>query len=71
MKERIEFEVGQAYENRKGKYKVIMIDGDSRTIRWKGGEETVTTMMIQQAIMALLQKGGSVCIETKPAMSYT
>jgi len=55
LKSRIEFEVGQTYENRKGIYEVIAIDGDSMTIRWASGEEVITTVRLQQRIIEAMQ----------------
>ena len=36
---RVGFEVGQQYENRKGTYEVLAMDGDAMRIRWDTGEE--------------------------------
>lgn len=47
----IEFEVGQQYENRKGKYEVLAIEGDVMRIRWKAGEEVNTTVKMQNRIL--------------------
>ena len=51
----IEFEIGQKYKNRKGAYEVIAIEGNSMTIRWKSGEEIVTTTTMQQRIIETMQ----------------
>ena len=51
MKSDFVFEIGQKYENRKGEYEVITIDGDSMTILWDSGEEICTTVTMQQRII--------------------
>lgn len=51
MKSDFIFEIGQKYENRKGTYEVITIDGDSMTILWESGEEIITTVRMQQRII--------------------
>ena len=55
MREEIVFEIGQKYKNRKGTYKVIEIEGNSMTIRWKSGEEIVTTITMQRQIIEAMQ----------------
>ena len=53
----VEFEVGQQYENRKGKYEVIAMDGDAMRIRWETGEEIDTTASMQSRILYHMQQG--------------
>ena len=48
---RVEFEVGEHYENRRGKYQVLAIDGDIMQIRWKSGGEITTTVTMQSRIL--------------------
>ena len=48
---RVEFEVGEHYENRRGKYQVLAIDGDVMQIRWKSGGEVTTTVTMQSRIL--------------------
>lgn len=50
----IEFKVGDKYENMKGPYEVIAIDGDSMVIRWETGEEVTTDIDLQQRIQERL-----------------
>ena len=52
----IQFEVGQQYENRKGVYEILAIDGDSMRIRWQTGEEVVTTVTLQHQIIERMQR---------------
>ena len=52
----VEFEVGQQYENRKGKYEVLEIAGDDMLIRWDAGEEASTTMTMQRRIIDNMQR---------------
>lgn len=47
----LKFEVGLMYENMKGIYEVISIDDDSMLIRWKDGNEIVTTVDLQSRII--------------------
>ena len=51
----ISFEVGQKYENRKGIYEVLFIDGDEMKIRWEDGEEIETTASLQNQIIIRMQ----------------
>ena len=37
----IQFEVGQKYENMKGVYEVLSIEGNAMRIRWESGEEII------------------------------
>jgi len=52
----IQFEVGQQYENTKGAYEVLAIEGDAMRIRWLTGEEVVTTMKMQRRIIERMQR---------------
>ena len=45
-----EFSVDASYENEKGPFKVISIDGDDMVIRWKNGEEVRTSVEFQGRI---------------------
>ncbi|GBC63707.1 hypothetical protein DENIS_4705 [Desulfonema ishimotonii] len=51
----IEFKVGEKYENMKGMYEVLSIDGDSMIIRWDSGEETSTPIELQRKIILRLE----------------
>jgi hypothetical protein len=54
----IKFEVGEKYENMKGVYEVLSIEGNSMHIRWESGEEIMTTVSLQrQIIMRMTQEG--------------
>jgi hypothetical protein len=50
------FKVGQEYENMKGAYKVLSIDGNTMRIRWESGEEITTTISLQSLIMMRMQR---------------
>lgn len=54
MIDTIEFRVGDKYENVKGPYEVISVDGDSMVIRWENGEEVSTAIDLQQRILERL-----------------
>lgn len=56
MSENIEFEVGHKYENMKGVYEVISINGDSMIIRWKNGEQISTSTDLQSRIIQRMQR---------------
>jgi hypothetical protein len=45
------FEVGAMYENMKGDYEVISIQKDSMLIRWRDGNEVVTSVDLQRRII--------------------
>jgi len=47
----VAFEIGQEYENRKGKYEVLEIEGDAMRIRWGDGEEITTSVTMQSHII--------------------
>jgi hypothetical protein len=53
----IQFEVGEKYENMKGVYEVLSVEGNSMQIRWESGEEIMTTVTLQrQIIMRMAQE---------------
>ena len=53
----IKFEVGEKYENMKGVYEVLSVEGNAMRIRWESGEEIVTTVSLQrQIIMRMTQE---------------
>jgi len=45
------FRVGEQYENRKGIYQVLSMDGDEMRIRWDTGEEITTRVETQARIL--------------------
>lgn len=52
----IKFQVGQKYENMKGVYEVLSIDGNTMRIRWEGGEEIATTISLQRQIILRMKR---------------
>ena len=50
-----EFSVDESYENEKGQFKVVSIDGDTMVIRWKNGEEVQTSAEFQGRIQGRRQ----------------
>jgi hypothetical protein len=50
------FEVGGRYENRKGPYEVISIDGPMMVIRWDSGEEVRTDIKGQAKVLRNMQR---------------
>ena len=52
----INFEVGQTYKNRKGKYKVVAIDGNVMHISWKNGKDVATTVKLQSRVLENIQR---------------
>ena len=56
MSEKIEFEVGHKYENMKGVYEVISINGGSMIIRWENGEQISTSTDLQHRIIERIQR---------------
>ncbi len=52
----IQFEVGQQYENAKGVYEVLAIEGNDMRIRWTTGEEVATTVKMQRRINERMQR---------------
>jgi len=51
----VEFKVGHKYENVKGVYKVVSIDGDSMVIRWDSGEQVTSTIELQRRIIERME----------------
>lgn len=60
-----EFAVGQRYENRKGVYEVISIDGDNMVIRWDTGEQIATPIDVQAKILQNMEKELAAAISGK------
>jgi|GEM_PF-2291184 hypothetical protein len=52
----IQFEVGQQYENTKGAFEVLTIEGEDMRIRWATGEEVATTVKMQRRINERMQR---------------
>ena len=52
----IRFEVGEKYENMKGIYEVLSVDGNSMRIRWESGEEIMTTVNLQRQIIMRMRQ---------------
>ena len=52
----IQFEVGEKYENMKGVYEVLSLEGNSMRIRWESGEEILTTVSLQRQILMLMRQ---------------
>ncbi len=52
----IQFEVGQKYENMKGIYEVLLIEGNAMRIRWESGEEIMTTVSLQRQIIMRMRQ---------------
>lgn len=63
--EDIEFKVGDTYENMKGPYEILVIEGDSMEIRWENGETTWTPIDLQQRILERLDRERRRAIERK------
>jgi len=55
MREKIQFEIGEWYENMKGVFEVIAIRRNSMDIRWEDGEEASTSIALQQRIIERMQ----------------
>lgn len=45
------FQVGGRYVNRKGRFKVLAIEGEFMRIRWDNGEEVETSVMFQLNVL--------------------
>ena len=56
MSDKIQFKVGNKYENRKGVFEVISIKGDSMIIQWEKGEKISTNIEFQQRIIEEIEK---------------
>jgi hypothetical protein len=52
----MQFEVGQKYENMKGVYEVLSLEGNAMRIRWESGEEIMTTVSLQRQIIMRMRK---------------
>ena len=52
----VEFEIGKKYENMKGVYEVLSIDGNTMRIRWDSGEEITTTVNLQSKIVIRMRR---------------
>jgi hypothetical protein len=52
----IKFEVGQKYENMKGIYQVLSVEGNAMRIRWENGEEIMTTVSLQRQILMRMRQ---------------
>ena len=52
----IKFEVGQKYENMKGIYEVLSVEGNAMRIRWENGEEIMTTVSLQRQILMRMRQ---------------
>jgi hypothetical protein len=52
----IQFEVGEKYENMKGVYEVLSVEGNSMRIRWESGEEIMTTVSLQRQIIIRMRQ---------------
>lgn len=49
------FEVGKKYENMKGPYEVLSIEGDGMRICWDTGKEATTTKSLQKRVIERMQ----------------
>ncbi len=52
----ITFEVGEKYENMKGVYEVLSVEGNTMRIRWESGEEIMTTVSLQRQIIMRMRQ---------------
>lgn len=52
----VKFEVGEKYENMKGMYEVVSIEGNTMRIRWESGEEILTTVSLQTQIIMRMKR---------------
>ncbi len=50
------FHVGERYENRKGLFSVLSIDGDHLAIRWDTGEEAITSVELQAKVLRNMER---------------
>jgi hypothetical protein len=55
MSSNIDFKVGEKYENMKGVFEVVSIDGNSMVIRWDDGDSISTEMDFQQRVISRMQ----------------
>ena len=56
MGDKIQFKAGNKYENRKGRFEVISIKGDSMIIQWENGEKISTGIEFQQRIIEGMER---------------
>lgn len=52
----VTFEAGKRYENMKGTYEVLAVDGDVMRIQWEDGEEVTTSIVMQRRILERLER---------------
>ena len=50
------FVKGCHYENMKGAYEVLSVDGNTMRIRWESGEECVTDVALQEKILDRIER---------------
>ena len=50
------FQVGERYENRKGLFTVLSIEGDRLAIRWDTGEEATTSVNLQAKVLRNMER---------------
>jgi hypothetical protein len=66
MSDKIQFKVGDKYENRKGLFEVISIKGDSMIIQWENGEKISTDIELQQRIIEEMERERQESIRLEP-----
>ena len=66
MIDKIQFKVGNKYENRKGLFEVISIKGDSMIIQWENGEKISTDIEFQQTIIEGMERERQESIRLEP-----
>ena len=52
----VTFEIGKKYENMKGSYEVLAVDGDVMRIQWEDGEEIATSVIMQRRILERMER---------------
>lgn len=52
----VTFEVGNRYENMKGPYVVLAVEGNVMRIKWEDGEEMTTSTVMQRRILERLEQ---------------
>jgi hypothetical protein len=65
--EEIEFIVGETYENMKGLYEVLSIDGENMRIRWESGEEITTEIDFQRRVIERMKQEEQILANKKKA----
>lgn len=50
------FRVGERYENRKGVFEVLALDGTNMTIRWDTGEQAISPIELQAKILRNIER---------------